>query len=74
MVDPEVPAARALCVAKTQNNRYVVAPDNGTLADVVRRYGIEWVKTRISPQTRLQIPYRSAIPSSFAPKSVWSTM
>ena len=44
VVDPEVPAARALGVAKTQNNRYVVAPDNGTLADVVRRYGIEWVR------------------------------
>lgn len=44
VVDPEAPAARALCVAKTRNNRYVVAPDNGTLAEVARRHGVEWVR------------------------------
>lgn len=44
IVDPEVPAARTLCVAKTRNNRYIVAPDNGTLAAAARRYGIEWVR------------------------------
>lgn len=44
VVDPERPAARALCVAKTRNNRYVVAPDNGTLGEAARRYGVEWVR------------------------------
>ena len=29
---------------KTRNNRYVVAPDNGTLAEAARRYGVEWVR------------------------------
>ena len=44
VVDPAAPAARALCVVKTRNNRYVVAPDNGTLAEAARRYGVEWVR------------------------------
>ena len=44
VVDPEVPAVRALCVAKTRNNRYVVAPDNGTFSAVAQRYGIEWIR------------------------------
>lgn len=44
VVDPARPAAHNLCVAKTSNNRYIVAPDNGTLRDVERKYGIEWIR------------------------------
>lgn len=40
VVDPGVGSDRRSVVVKTQNNRYIVTPDNGTLTHVIRLDGI----------------------------------
>ena len=40
VVDPGVGTSRKACVALTSNGRYVVAPDNGCLAEIVEKIGI----------------------------------
>ena len=44
VIDPGVGTDRKACVAKTKNGYYVVTPDNGTLTQVAKEYGIEEVR------------------------------
>lgn len=44
VIDPGVGTDRKACVAKTKNGYYIVTPDNGTLTQVAREYGIEAVR------------------------------
>lgn len=44
VVDPGVGTSRRACVAKTKNGYYIVTPDNGSLTQVDRYFGIEEVR------------------------------
>lgn len=44
VIDPGVGTGRKACVAKTKNGYYIVTPDNGTLTQIARQYGIEEVR------------------------------
>ena len=44
VVDPGVGTARRASVCLTGNGRYVVTPDNGTLDEINRRFGIKAVR------------------------------
>ena len=44
VIDPGVGTDRKACGAKTKNGYYIVTPDNGTLTQVAREYGIEAVR------------------------------
>lgn len=44
VVDPGVGTPRRACVALTENGRYIVTPDNGTLAEIKDTIGIRSVR------------------------------
>lgn len=44
VVDPGVGTARKACVARTANGCYVVTPDNGCLAEIDEKIGIDSVR------------------------------
>ncbi len=44
VVDPGVGTARKACAARTGTGHYIVTPDNGCLAEISDRYGIESVR------------------------------
>lgn len=44
VVDPGVGTPRRACIARTANMFYVVTPDNGTLSEVQKRFGITEIR------------------------------
>ena len=44
VVDPGVGTPRRACVVKTRSGRYIVTPDNGTLAEAAKLFGIAGVR------------------------------
>lgn len=44
VVDPGVGTARRASVAKTSNGYYIVTPDNGSLTDVLDKFGIDEIR------------------------------
>lgn len=59
VVDPGVGTDRKSVVAKTNDNRYIVTPNNGTLTHVAKKYGIKEMREIDESVNRLQNSYES---------------
>ena len=59
VIDPGVGTMRKSVVAKTNNDRYIVTPDNGTLTHVAKKYGIKELREIDESVNRLQNSYDS---------------
>lgn len=59
VVDPGVGTNRKSVVAKTNDNRYIVTPNNGTLTHVLKKYGIKELREIDETVNRLQNSYES---------------
>lgn len=59
VVDPGVGTDRKSVVVKTNTNRYIVTPNNGTLTHVAKKYGIKEMREIDESKNRLQNSYDS---------------
>ena len=59
VVDPGVGTDRKSVVAKTNDNRYIVTPNNGTLTHVAKKFGIKEMREIDESQHRLKNSYDS---------------
>lgn len=59
VVDPGVGTDRKSVVAKTNDNRYIVTPNNGTLTHVLKKYGIKELREIDESVNRLKNSYES---------------
>lgn len=61
VVDPGVGTERRASVARTRNGYYIVTPDNGTLTDVNRKFGIEAIRVIDEKVNRLKGTEKTSI-------------
>lgn len=61
VVDPGVGTERRASVARTCNGYYIVTPDNGTLTDVNRKFGIEAIRVIDEKVNRLKGTEKTSI-------------
>lgn len=59
VVDPGVGTNRKSVVVKTNDNRYIVTPNNGTLTHVAKKFGIKEMREIDESQHRLKNSYES---------------
>ena len=59
VVDPGVGTNRKSVVAKTNDNRYIVTPNNGTLTHTLKKFGIKELREIDETVNRLQNSYES---------------
>ena len=59
VVDPGVGTDRKSVVVKTNDNRYIVTPNNGTLTHVAKKYGIKEMREIDESVNRLKNSYES---------------
>ena len=59
VVDPGVGTDRKSVVVKTNGNRYIVTPNNGTLSHVAKKYGIKEIREIDESVNRLKNSYES---------------
>lgn len=59
VVDPGVGTDRKSVVVKTNGNRFIVTPNNGTLSHVAKKYGIKEIREIDESVNRLQNSYES---------------
>ena len=59
VVDPGVGSTRRSIAARTEGNRYIITPDNGTLTHVSRLRGIQSI--RVIDETQNRLPYSTDV-------------
>ena len=59
VVDPGVGTNRKSVVVKTNDNRYIVTPNNGTLTHIAKKFGIKEMREIDESQHRLKNSYES---------------
>lgn len=59
VIDPGVGTSRKSVVAKTNNNRYIVTPNNGSLTHTLKKFGIKELREIDESVNRLKDSYES---------------